>query len=272
MYKQIYKPKTLEIGVRYKRKARIAQFMSSTGTNVMEILKQEKSMGDSCPYKTVAIVTDDKRSNAEKIWWAYANYANFIEFDIRDFMEEKGLGRKLTLATSQHQEAREEYTEGLEQRIRPLDIDFIVFGGFEPLTNIAAKYPCLNVHPGDLTYLKDGKPYLTGLHTVPIKRAIEEGIPFVRSSVIQAMPYTGKGEDMDNGPLLGLGPKLFYQDERDPKKIQDALKVVSDWKILPAVVLAVAKGEIEVDYEKNKAKKIVRMNNGVKILDVNLEV
>jgi folate-dependent phosphoribosylglycinamide formyltransferase PurN len=256
MYEPLYTPR--------QGKARIAQFMSGSGTNVVEVLKQEKKMGPECPYETVLIFTDNVGSNALDIADLYG--VRFIDFDIRDFMEKRGLGRRLTLATPEHREARKEYSEKLEQIIDPYQTDYIVFGGFEPLINI--RKPCLNVHPGDLTYLKDGKQYLTGLRTVPIQLAIDEELGYVRSCVIQAMPYTGAGEDMDNGPILGIGPKLLYEDERDPKTIQDKLKEVSDWQILPAVVLATALGEIAVDYELNRAENPVIMNLEYKMSEI----
>jgi len=258
MYKKLYNPR--------HGRAKIAQLMSGSGTNVTKVIQQEKSMGNKCPYETVVIVTDDKRSNALEIARKYKK--PFVEFDIRDFQEARGLDRRLSLETADHRIVRKEYTEKLAEVLYSFHTDFAVFGGFEPLTNITEEFICLNVHPGDLTYLKDGKRYLVGLHTVPIKGAREEGIGYVRSSVILAMPYTGKGKDMDTGPLLGLGPKLYYEDETDDKKIQKALKKVSDWKILPAVVLAVGYGEIEVDYKKNEARNPVIMDLEYRISEV----
>ena len=41
-----------------------------------------------------------------------------------------------------------------------------------------------------------------------IERAILEGLDELRSSVIVALPYTGSGGDMDNGPILGLSPAV----------------------------------------------------------------
>lgn len=57
MYKQLYQP----------IKARVAQFMSGSGTNVRKVLEQEVNLGRCCPYETVVIVTDDKRCKAAEI-------------------------------------------------------------------------------------------------------------------------------------------------------------------------------------------------------------
>ena len=45
---------------------------------------------------------------------------------------------------------------------------------------------------------------LVGLHTVPVERAILEGLDSMRSSVIVAQPYTGSGGEMDSGPILAI--------------------------------------------------------------------
>ena len=79
-----------------------------------------------------------------------------------------------------------------------------IFAGFVPLCNIAGDFPCLNVHPGDLTVLRDAQRYLVGLHTTPIERAILADHDALRSSVIIAEPFTAGGDNMDSGPLLGI--------------------------------------------------------------------
>jgi hypothetical protein len=100
---------------------------------------------------------------------------------------------------------------------------------------------------------------------VPIERAILEGLDILRTSVIQALPYTGKGDDMDNGPILGLSPEVRIDLEGTPVEElaacfakrpakrpkggygdrleelaqlnQERLKVGGDWVVLPRVVV-----------------------------------
>jgi hypothetical protein len=138
------------------------------------------------------------------------------------------------------------------------------------LTNMAEDFPCLNVHPGDLTYLRDGKRHLVGLHTVPIERAILAGLTALRSSVIVATPFHGDGSDMDSGPILGMSPPVpvdlqgtsvealrtiaaerpaarppgGYGDllERIAAHNQRLLKEGGDWIVFPPVVFLVAQG------------------------------
>lgn len=93
--------------------------------------------------------------------------------------------------------------------MRPYRIDFAVLAGFVPLCNITRDYPCLNVHPGDLTVEENGRRILAGLHFKPVETAILKGFPALRSSVILAQPFEGKGEaEMDSGPVLGVSAPM----------------------------------------------------------------
>ena len=77
-----------------------------------------------------------------------------------------------------------------------------------PLSNITGDFPCLNVHPGDLTVERDGQRVFVGLHAIPTELAIINNFKTIRSSVIIAQPYTGQGGEMDSGPILGISPEL----------------------------------------------------------------
>lgn len=55
-----------------------------------------------------------------------------------------------------------------------------------------------------MTVERNGKRFLNGLALKPIELAILEEFPHLKSSVIIAQPYTGKDEDVDSGPILGI--------------------------------------------------------------------
>jgi len=239
------------------RKAQVAAFMSGSGTNVQRVLEYEEMLGDKSPFHVSVIVTDrPKTSNARKIWsewtekWG-AGSIQFVAHDIKKFYAKRG-ERKVSIRTQKGQEIREQYTKTLSAMLEDCTIDFAVFGGFVPLTNITDDFPCLNVHPGDLSHIVDGKKTLGGLHEVPIQAALDEGLDYVRSSVILAVRYTGVGEDMDTGPLIALGPKMLIGDVKDAGTIQDKLKEASDWKVLPIAVEEVARGNVVVDFSTNR--------------------
>ncbi len=177
--------------------------------------------------------------------------------------------------TTRGQEIRKEWTEALRTKLKPYNIDFGILAGFVLMTNITNDFPCLNVHPGDLTVEQDGERILVGLHTIPIEAAILQGITSMRSSVIIAQAYTASGGGMDSGPILGIStpveidfdgnsldslrscnkkrpqirPICGYKDllEEVSKKNQERLKVDGDWIVFPQVIEDFASGKFGYD-------------------------
>lgn len=253
------------------RRARIALFLSGGGSNAERLITRVRSAPAS-PCEITVLVTDaPETSRARELGRLYG--LPVVEHDIRRFYAAHGEAR-VAIATPRGQELRERWTADIRARLAPYAVDLAVFAGFVPLTNLARALPCLNVHPGDLTYRREGRRYLVGLHTVPIERAILEGLADLRSSVIQALPYSA-GADMDNGPLLGISPavpidlqgaaladlrrQFQARPERRPKDgygdllehlakaNQETLKRQGDWVVLPPVVEDVAAGRFAID-------------------------
>lgn len=254
---------------------RAALFLSGSGSNAEQILQRLRAEAGQAPFEACALVTDaPETSRARELGRVYG--LRVIENDIRAFYRGRGQTR-VSIATAAGQQLREEWTDLLRTQLTECGVDFAVFAGFVPLTNLAGDLPCLNVHPGDLTYLKSGRRYLVGLHTVPIERAILEGLDYLRSSVILALPYSGQGDDMDNGPLLGVSapvpielqgtelaeleacvaarpdkrPKGGFQDrlEQLAELNQENLKKDGDWVVFPHVVFDFARGRFGLDGE-----------------------
>lgn len=179
--------------------------MSGSGANAERILQQWRD-GDRVSYDIKAIVTDrPDTSRAHVLAGRFG--VRMIGHDIRAFYRARG-ERRISIATEKGREIRSAWTDELRNLLAPIGIDFGIFAGFVPLCNIAADFPCLNVHPGDLTVLQDGERHLVGLHTIPIERAILCGLRNLRSSVILVEPYVAGGGNMDAGPLLGLSPEV----------------------------------------------------------------
>jgi len=194
--------------------------MSGSGSNAEKLLESLHS-GKFSSWDAAVLVTDNPEKSrtaelSEKFGLPY------VELDLRAFYRERGETR-ISLATETGRAIREEWTEELRRYLKPFDIDFGILAGFVPLTNITNDFPCLNVHPGDLTVEKDGQRILVGLHTIPVEIAMLEGLDSLRSSVIVAQTYTGKGGEMDSGPILGLSEAV----EIDPKG-----KTLDDFKSL----------------------------------------
>ncbi len=185
-----------------KRLARVAVFMSGSGTNA-EALFRYCAGRSACRFAPVLIVTDaPETGRAREVAAAWS--VPLVELDIRKFYAERG-EQAISLISERRRVIRAEWTEALRKLIAPWEIDFGVLAGFIPLCNIAADLPCLNVHPGDLTCEENGRRMLAGLHYRPVETAILSGHPALRSSVILAQPFEGSGEaEMDSGPILGV--------------------------------------------------------------------
>ncbi len=251
-------------------RAKVAIFMSGNGSNAEKLL-------DSCHVKSsfepVVIVTDrPETSRADEIAEKYD--LPLVSLDIKQFYSDRGESR-VSLQTSEGRKLREQWTDELRELLKPYDIDFGVLAGFIPLSNITSDFPCLNVHPGDLTYEKEGRRYLVGLHKVPVERAILENIGYMRSSVIIAQTYSGRGGEMDSGPILGVSAKVEMdycgysqkdfsavagkRPEKTPKggykdiltQIAgvnlEQLKCEGDWVVFPPVVELFAAGAYGID-------------------------
>ncbi len=242
-----------------------AIFLSGGGSNAERLLRRyraEQSAGREPPFQVAALVTDaPNKSRAAELSSLYE--VPLVACDIREFYRARG-EKRVSIATPRGQEIRAEWTDELRRLLAPFQVTFGVFAGFVPLTNLTADFPCLNVHPGDLTYLKDGQRHLVGLHTIPIERAILDGCDELRSSVIVAAPVEGAGAGMDEGALLGIStpvplglddarreelrqvaaarpaarPAGGYQDalEEYASAAQERLKEGGDWVVLPPVV------------------------------------
>lgn len=264
-------PKSLFTATKHS-KPHVGIFLSGSGTNAEHVLEYLTGLPE-CPVDVKALVTDaPETSRARELGRRFG--IPVVESDIRQYYFARG-EKRVSIATERGQEIRQEWTDGLRAMIAEYEFDFAIFAGFVPLTNLTRDFPCLNVHPGDLTYLSGGRRVLVGLHTVPIERAILAGLGYMRSSVIVAQTYTGQGGEMDSGPVLGISgevpldlqgkqveamledqrkrplvrPKGGFGDtlEEVAKANQEALKIHGDWVVLPKVVVDYAAGRYALD-------------------------
>ena len=244
-----------------------AIFMSGNGSNAEKVLDFQKKT--SAKWLPVVIITDDpERSRAAEI---AANYRlPFVELSIREFYRRHGED-KISLASENGRRIRKLWTAALREKIAPFNIDFGILAGFMPLSNITGDFPCLNVHPGDLTVERNERRLFVGLHAMPTELAVINNFKTIRSSIIIAQPYSGQGGEMDSGPILGISPELELDlqgfshaqlldiyNNRPAKKPaggwndvlskiaaanQERLKEKGDWVVFPQVVNDFAAGK-----------------------------
>ena len=248
-----------------------AIFMSGSGTNAEKVLDfHKKTSGEWLP---VLIITDDpERSRAAEIATAWD--LPLVELSIREFYRQHGED-KISLASENGRRIRKLWTDALREKIAPFKIDFGILAGFMPLSNITGDFPCLNVHPGDLTVERNGQRIFVGLHAVPTELAIINDFKAIRSSVIIAQSYTGQGSEMDTGPILGISPEMqldlqgfthsqlleIYNNRSAKKPLggwkdslskiasanQERLKEKGDWVVFPQVVNDFAIGKFAIE-------------------------
>lgn len=188
------------------RKPGCAIFLSGSGSNAEKVIEYQRHL-DEASFDVKVLVTDaPKSSRAFEIGKAFD--IPVVAVGLKDFYRSKGL-ETTSLATEEGRRVRNEWTDEVRRQIKPYGVDFGLLAGFVPLCNIAGDFPCLNVHPGDLTVEDDdGNRLLVGLHTLPVERAILMGQDHLRSSVILAEPFTGSGENMDDGIILGVSDSV----------------------------------------------------------------
>ena len=258
-----------------------AIFMSGSGSNAEKLLESINNKGKTSWLAAMIFTDAPLKSRAAKIADDYK--IPYFELDILEFYRKRG-ETKVSLATEKGREIREEWTAEVRKILNPFEVDFGILAGFVPLTNITSDFPCLNVHPGDLTVEKNGQRIFVGLHTVPIEMAIIRNCQSLRSSVIVAQTYTGRGGEMDSGPILGISsqvkidlgeskledikriyesrpkqrPPGGYKDllEEIAKKNQENLKINGDWMVFPSAVKDFASGKFGYD-ENNSLHYLV---------------
>ncbi|MCM8534101.1 MAG: hypothetical protein NE330_23260 [Lentisphaeraceae bacterium] len=201
--------------------AKTAIFVSGSGTNAEKILDDWQQNKEERQYVPCCIVTDrPEKCRAREISEKYG--IELVELDIFEFYKSRGL-KSISLASEEGRAAREEWTVALYEKIKKYDLDFGIFAGFVPLCNITNYFPCLNVHPGDLTVCSEsGERLLIGLHTLPVHHAFQHGLDHMRSSVIVATAFEDGGDGMDEGHIIGISSEVLFDfKQRSPENLQE---------------------------------------------------
>ncbi|MFA7230194.1 MAG: hypothetical protein WC071_02880 [Victivallaceae bacterium] len=257
------------------KKMSAAIFMSGSGTNAENILEYRLTHCCETWYPAVIVTDAPESSRAGEI--AARFDLPLVAFSIREFYRSHG-EKTISLKTERGRQLREMWTNLLREKLAAYKIDFGVLAGFVLLSNITGDFPCLNVHPGDLTVEENGRRLLVGLHALPVETAIVRGLNSIRSSVIIAQPYTGRGGEKDSGPILGISSALpldlcgsnagelteiynsrpekkpagGYRDKLEEVAMfnQERLKCAGDWLVLPETVADFAAGRFGIDNDE----------------------
>ena len=233
----------------------VACFMSGTGTNVRKILEYQRNLErlvETPPFKVVAIFTDNPDSNAKFIAEEFG--IPYGENDFEKFFENKD---------KNNWELRKLFDRMTYWLIKSYNIHTIALCGYSRIVTkpLIDNYLIVNVHPGDLSVIENGKRKYVGLHHIPVKKTIVSGERFLHSTTHIVT------EELDDGPILLIskGLKVELPDGINVHKLksndimlnelskehQNKLKEIGDWQVLPLTLHWIAEGRFTMDDSKN---------------------
>ncbi len=248
-----------------QRPMRVADLMSSSGTNVIKTIEHQLSLvttrGKS-PYEVVVIFTDNKGSKARQIADKFS--LPWECDDIEDFYREKGSINKRDLGL------RPAYFERVVRRLEQYKPDVIVLGGFMSIVTepLLSAWLGVNVHPADLSIVDNGRRKYTGDNAVRdqilageqelrssthiVRRNVDYGEVLMVSGGL-AVDVERAAEELCIEGKLNLSERTVTLDylrkpqHRETAKTvaarhQDWLKEKGDWVILPQTVEMIANG------------------------------
>lgn len=221
---------------------KVAGFMSGSGSNLIKIIEHEmhlnKERGQS-PFHFTVIFSDNYQSNASEIG-ARFGLPVFI-YDLEGFCKRREVPTK-------DMRARAEYETECMNTLNTYECDAAAYAGYmRKATRVFVNsFLGINVHPADLTIIKDGKPKYRGDHVV--KDALIAGEEEIRSAT-----HIVTGE-VDCGPVLMVSAplKITYPIAEEiidemAGRYQNALKERGDWEIFPRTLEYIADGRFAQD-------------------------
>jgi folate-dependent phosphoribosylglycinamide formyltransferase PurN len=256
---------------------RVACFVSGSGTNAKKII--DRSLKDDSAYQVVLIFTDVKDDRVRKSGKKICNALDIargygLDYeceDIRDFYKKKGRKSRRDLSF------RPEYDKRVVCKISPYNIDLIALAGYmsivtKPLLD-AYNGRILNVHPADLSIMKDKERKYVGIHVVG--DAILGGENELRSSTHIVREKVDHGEILViSEPLSVALPEGITLDELyDNKELfksvinehQDRLKEQGDWVIYPLTLQMIAEGVFSLDGKGGVYLDGKKLKNGFRL-------
>ncbi len=221
----------------------VAGFMSGSGSNLRKIIEHENELNKNSksPYHIAVIFSDNPDSNAAKIGRDYDRPV--IIRDLRSFCAARGKSRK-------DLDTRVEYDEETIKALTPYNIQSVAYAGYMCIVTapLIKAFLGVNVHPADLSIMREGKRVYVGDKAV--KDAIMAGENELRSTthIIE--------REVDQGKILMISKPIkvslpdtanFRDNNAFAKEHQERLKVVGDLEIFPLTLQYIAEGRFAKD-------------------------
>jgi folate-dependent phosphoribosylglycinamide formyltransferase PurN len=235
---------------------RVAGLMSGSGTNLVKVIERSLE-GKGADYEVVVIVTDTPESRAEEISDKYG--IPMVCSDIKAFYRSKGHETRKDISL------RPEYDAKIVEELKPFNVDLIVLAGYmsiitEPLLD-EFDARLINVHPADLSIVKEGRRIFTGAHAV--RDSILYGCRELRSSTHIVRREVDCGEILlisDPVPVhLPECTSLEALKKKENRKLlntianehQEKLKCEGDWVVLPKTLEWISRGRFGIAEDGN---------------------
>lgn len=197
---------------------RVGVLVSGGGTNLQAIIDAVKS-GDITNASIEVVISNKK--DAYALTRAKENGIAAESVCIKDF------------------ESREKFNDALIEKIDSYNLDLIVLAGFLVVLppELIAKYRnrIINIHPSLIPSFCGNGFY--GLHVH--EKALERGVKVTGATV----HFVDEGTD--TGPII-MQKAVEVKPDDTPEVLQRRIMEEAEWKIMPAVIDAIAAGRVHV--------------------------
>lgn len=241
-----------------KGKLRVMGFASGSGNTFWKALELQKELeltSEGSPFEIVGLFSDNP--NSKSVQHAQQIGLPWVSIDLRDYHKSKNKPLR-------DRDTRVQFDQEVFELIKPFQADLIFLAGYVWATTeaIVDNFLIVNVHPADLSVIKEGHRPYAGANGVGDTLAGRE-VAICSSSHIAT-------KDIDGGPLLFLSPPIPIDyslfDNLDELK-RHTLKLVNDQSRLigARALLEIAEGNITLNEQGIICYKGEPVPNGIRI-------
>ena len=223
-----------------KGKLRVLGYCSGSGSTLWKALELQKEMEltfEGCPFEIVGMFSDNNESKA--VEFAKRENIPYASIDIREFYKNEG-------APLKDRNIRVKYDEAAIKLIREFNADIILLAGYVwAVTDVILdNYLLVNVHPGDLSIMKNGQRVLAGHNG--IQAAFNENMDYLCATSHLV------NNNLDAGPILMISEKVnvdYTLHSNDKDRFSHYLRLVNNQsRLLGArTLLEIALGNFQID-------------------------
>lgn len=241
-------------------KMKVLGYCSGSGNTLWKVLELQKEMEqtfEGCPFEVAGIFSDNPNSKAVET--AIKENIPYKAIDIKEYYKQAG-------APLKDREVRAKYDKEAYELIKEFNADIIILSGYVwAITDIIVdNYLVINVHPGDLSVMRDGKRLLAGHNG--IQAAFDANMDYICSASHIV------NNNIDAGPILIISEKVpvdYTLHDNNEDRFAHYLKLANNQSRLigARTILEIALGNFKTDknskvyYKNNPAPQGLRINN-----------